>query len=637
LSQILGPGSLIAGYRLEAVLGRGGMGVVYRAHDVRLGRTVAVKLLAPELTGEHGLRELLLNEARIAARLDHPNIVAVHDAIETDTGILIVMRLIPGGDLAQALVRDGRMGPERALSITRQVATALQAAHDAGVVHGDLKPANILLDESVAGTADRAYLADFGLSRMLTTASPRSDSTAGTLLYTAPEQLRGEPTDERSDIYSLGCVLYQCLAGTPPFRGSDSEVVLGHLEQAPSPLSDLDPPLSAVISRALAKNPSDRFGSAAALGAALGEAGRRSDAGHPPDAAPSSRRRWIRTPAALAVSAGLGVCLIAGALLVAHLRGSSSGEAPFHARVSAERLIGDRRSLLAAGPQGLFIAAATGAATGSVERIDPASLRPVAYPSWPIGRPLGFSTGSRVVWVVSQLGQPSHVVIERITSNGERQRTQLAGTPPCARLPDVNCNPLIVGGNAWLAFGSHLVQVGGPTMQVEGTRRIGGSIIDLAYGAGWLWVGVGSSLVRIDPVHGNTLAIDIASGLPAGGEIAHVVASGSDVWVSYVYPDPHQDVLVHVVAGQGRPIASQIVALPDVGALLALADGSLWVSETRDGAEVLRLDAHTGRVTGPSVTVPDTVTSIRASKATLWLMTFRLADHTRRLYRVALT
>ena len=224
-------GKDLAGYRVEALMGRGGMGVVYRAHDLALDRDVALKLLAPQLANDVSFRERFLTESRVAASLEHPNVVPIHDAGEIDGQLYIVMRLVEGDDL-KAVLREGPLEPARAVRILEQIAGALDAAHARGLVHRDVKPSNVLLDER-----EHAYLADFGLSRYLGDAAlPLGPAKSlGTADYVAPEQIRGEEVDGRADVYALGCMLYECLAGEPPFRrGTDAATLYAQLEEAPS-------------------------------------------------------------------------------------------------------------------------------------------------------------------------------------------------------------------------------------------------------------------------------------------------------------------------------------------------------------------------------------------------------------------
>src|ERR671937_2005507 len=227
-------GTVLAGYRVDRVLGRGGMSVVYLAHDPRLKGNVALKLLSPELAEDEAFRARLLRESQLAASLDHPNVVPVYEAGEVSGLLYIAMRYVPGTDLKALLRAEGALAPDRALVLVGQVAAALDAAHDRGLVHRDVKPSNVLLTGRPGN--EHCYLADFGLS---TSASDRSLADArqimGTIDYVAPEQIRGDDIDGRADVYSLACLLYECLVGDVPFRrASDVAVIYAHLEE-PAP------------------------------------------------------------------------------------------------------------------------------------------------------------------------------------------------------------------------------------------------------------------------------------------------------------------------------------------------------------------------------------------------------------------
>src|SRR4051794_2269346 len=290
------PGATIAAYRLERLIGRGGMGVVYLAHDVGLGRKVAVKLLAPGLADDQRFRDRFLRESRLAASLDHPAIVPIHRAGEVDGTLYIAMRYVDGTDLRRVL-ESGPGAPRRAAVILSQVASALDAAHRHGLVHRDVKPANILLDDD-----EHAYLSDFGLTRH---ASSQSGLTAGgelvgTVEYVAPEQIEGHSVDGRADVYSLGCVLFECLTGRKPFdRELDVAVLWAHVNDPPP--STGDAAIDGVLPPALAKSPAARYDTAGAfladaaraLGASTGELA----------ALPASRRRrrWPLLAAAGAI------------------------------------------------------------------------------------------------------------------------------------------------------------------------------------------------------------------------------------------------------------------------------------------------------------------------------------------------
>jgi tRNA A-37 threonylcarbamoyl transferase component Bud32 len=269
------PGIQIAGYRIEARVGRGGMGDVYRAVQLSLGRRVALKVLAPKLADDVVFRRRFLRESRIAASIDHPNVIPIYESGEDGGLLYIAMRYVDGSDLATLLEQEGRLDPARAMAIMTQVASALDAAHARGLVHRDVKPANILL----AGGGGHCYLCDFGLIKQVDpeqalSALTAADQFVGTIPYVAPEQIEGREVDGRTDVYALGCVLFHCLTGSVPFPGEgDVEVVFAHLREPPPPISRRAPGLpaamDAVIARAMAKAKEDRWPTCSELVAAL--------------------------------------------------------------------------------------------------------------------------------------------------------------------------------------------------------------------------------------------------------------------------------------------------------------------------------------------------------------------------------
>ena len=254
-------GTVIASYRIEERIGRGGMGVVYRAEHLNLLRRAAIKIIAPDLADSEGFRERFTREARIAAALQHPNIVTVYDAGEVDGLLYLAMQFIQGYDLAAMLRRDGRLRPYRAIDVCRQVASALDAAHAEGLIHRDVKPANVLIEGRTA------FLTDFGLTKRVDggqTDITRAGDVVGTIHYVAPEQIEGGQVSARSDVYSLGCLLYHCLVGQVPFaRDNDVAVIYAHLSEDPPRPSTLRPELAggldSVIAKALDKSPERRF------------------------------------------------------------------------------------------------------------------------------------------------------------------------------------------------------------------------------------------------------------------------------------------------------------------------------------------------------------------------------------------
>jgi len=336
MSERLAPGvgETFGGYAIEALLGRGGMGSVYLATQSRLGRKVALKVISPDLADDEGFRARFLRESQLVASLDHPNVVPVYDADEVDGVLYLAMRYVEGPSLRDLIRRQGRLDPEETLRIAEQVGGALDAAHAAGLVHRDVKPGNILLTRP----GGHAYLCDFGLAKRTTSVTATEPgSFLGSVDYCAPEQIQGKQVDPRADVYSLGCVLFHCLAGEPPFR-RDSEIAVlhAHLEASPRKVTDVvaDVPAAVdeVLAAAMAKDPDDRYASAGALAGALGRALH----GAAPDddvtrAAPTVERP-VRRPRArsgrwLLVAALTAIVLLVGTALAAFLatRSSSGG------------------------------------------------------------------------------------------------------------------------------------------------------------------------------------------------------------------------------------------------------------------------------------------------------------------------
>ncbi len=263
-------GTKIGGYAVESLLGRGGMSVVYLAVDAKLGRRVALKIMSEELAENESFRTRFVREAEMAANLEHPNIVPVYDAGDADGVLYLAMRVIRGTDLRRVITGGGPMEVERSVAILRQVGGALDAAHRAGLVHRDVKPANILLTED--GGDEHAYLSDFGLTKHASSKSglTRTGQFMGTLDYVAPEQIRGNEVDGRTDIYSLGCVLYESLTAKVPYvKDQDVAILFAHLEDPVPLVTDVRPELPAavdeVVARAMAKQKDDRFATCAEL------------------------------------------------------------------------------------------------------------------------------------------------------------------------------------------------------------------------------------------------------------------------------------------------------------------------------------------------------------------------------------
>lgn len=285
-----GIGTKIAGYRVEREIGRGGTAVVYGARDLRLDRPVALKVLAPQWVRNDTFRRRFTHESRVAAALDHPHIVPVFEAGETDGVLYIAMRYVAGLDLRDLLARDGPLSVKTALRIAAQVASALDAAHEHDLVHRDVKPGNILVARGTdSDHPEHVYLTDFGLTKksLSLTGLTTVGEFVGTLDYVAPEQISGRPVDGRCDLYSLACVVHETLTGRPPFQRDDEMALLwAHQYDQPPALSERRPgtpaAMDGVLARALAKVPEDRYGSCLEFVTALRATAQDVGHAHPP-------------------------------------------------------------------------------------------------------------------------------------------------------------------------------------------------------------------------------------------------------------------------------------------------------------------------------------------------------------------
>ncbi len=283
----LAPGTRIGGYKILEVLGRGGMSVVYLAEHEGLRRKVALKLLAPQLSADERFQERFVRESQLAASLDHPNVIPIYEAGEADGYLFIAMRYVDGTDLRKPIRATGALSTERTLAILRQVAAALDAAHRRGLVHRDVKPGNVLVArmETLEGS-EQVYLSDFGLTKRASSLSgvTGTGQFIGTLDYAAPEQFQGRRLDARTDVYSLGAMLFECLTGHPPFRReNDASLMHAHLTETPPAVTDeraeLPGAIDTVIARAMAKDPTDRYQTAGELAADAADALKRETAG----------------------------------------------------------------------------------------------------------------------------------------------------------------------------------------------------------------------------------------------------------------------------------------------------------------------------------------------------------------------
>jgi serine/threonine protein kinase len=530
-------GTQFAGYRIDGVVGRGGMGVVYRATELALDRPVALKLIAPELAGDASFRERFLRESRLAASIDHAGILPVYTAGEADGELYLANRFVDGTDL-RALLEPGPLPPERALELVGQVADALDVAHARGLVHQDVKPGNVLVD-----AADHCYLSDFGLTKQLRGGeATESGLLAGSLDYLAPEQIRRGAVDGRTDQYALGCVLYELLSGAPPFRReTEAQTFWAHMQEEPSPLAAYSE-LDSIFARALAKEPEDRYESCNAFvddaRAALGLA--------PSPVAVRRRRRRIGARLLYGGAALLALAVVAVVLA------------------------------LTRGPNGAVVAP-----PNSLGVIEPVSRELVQ--AIPVGNtPTEVAASDEWVWVLNS--NDGAGTISRIDP-GTRTRVStfsIGGTPR---------NLLFAFGSLWVGTDEGRVLRVEPSSDIEEeswTLRNAGeeTPFGLDQGAGWLaagpdavWAGSLGTISRIDPA---TSEID-----PRPSEFWGPMAYGfGSLWV--LGPE-----LERLSPATMRRVAT--VELPEDYSDITTGLGAVWVAD--DGSEaVLRVDPREERI-----------------------------------------
>jgi streptogramin lyase len=608
----LSAGESLAAYRIAALVGRGGMGEVYEAVDTRLRRTVALKLLAPDLADDDRFRERFLRESRLAASLDHPNVLPIYEAGEDDERLFIAMRFVEGTDLRRILASSAPLEPERALALLAPVAGALDAAHGRGLVHRDVKPANILIARSRASDPpEHVYLSDFGLS----TSASQGDTGGvftGTADYAAPELVTGGRVDGRADVYALGCVLFETLTGEPPYRGDSVMAVLwGHVnDPVPSARarnSALSEETDRVLRRALAKDPAKRHATCRALIAATGSA-----LGLSGTVAPSRGRRPL-----LLLAAGVAISVALAAAYLA-TRGDDAAERAAGGRDSIVRVDPATNQVLARIPAGPGIRAvstgggavwAADASGSSILRLDPASHAVRRSPAH--GAPSDVAAAGAHAVVAN--GVDGTVAVFDTASGGFEGVVQLGGFgyAPASVASD--------GRWAWVLSGRRFVRVDLLTLTVSATGSLPVDPDDEVHGdlfAEGVAVGEGSvrvsgdvlnpTLWRIDPARpGAAEAIE----LPAG-PVAVAVGNGS-VWVA----NQLDDSVTRVDARTG--VVGPTIAVGREPVALAVGDDAVWVANRLD-ATVSRIDPSTNRVAS-TLTIGGTVEDVAVAAGSVWI------------------
>jgi DNA-binding beta-propeller fold protein YncE/predicted Ser/Thr protein kinase len=586
-------GSTLGGYRIESLIARGGMGVVYRATQLALERPVALKVIAHQLADDEKFRSRFLSESRLAASLEHPAVVPVYDAREDDGELIVAMRLIDGGDLRKLIDREGPLEPERAVHLLGQVAEALDAAHAAGIVHRDVKPHNVLIE------GERAYLSDFGLAKAYAeTGSGAGASIVGTVEYMAPEQWRGERVGPAADVYALGCVLYEALTGIVPYARKEADTE-----------PEIPRGIDAVIERAVSKDPAERYASAGALIGAARERARATPAatlvlsdrdeqptvrigGEParPQGRLSTRaKQWI----------GAGVAATAGLVAVLVLVLGGDGVS-----VSSPIPVAKPPLRLAVGPRTVW---ATSAVDGTLTGIDPETRRLVSKRQ--VGKGVsGVTIGAGSVWVSNPR---TGTVLRLDTAGNVTARLQLGGSPgaivsgggriwvadeggagitaidgPKARVIRRHLAPhaaplrLAVGaGGLWVSSAST-----GTVRRIDlGTMAVGPPILagrgpaGITVGHGLVWVANSrsSSVTRVDPSTHSILGDPIAVGEQPGG----IDAGTEAVWVASAADDS----VTRLNLESGNPIGNPIAVGPKPGAVV-VGPEAVWVANNGDGS-----------------------------------------------------
>jgi serine/threonine protein kinase len=561
-------GTQFAGYRIEGVVGRGGMGVVYRATELALDRPVALKLIAPELAGDDSFRERFLRESRIAASIDHAGILPVYAAGEADGELYLATRFVPGTDL-RSLIDDGPLPGERAIGLVGQVADALDAAHERGLVHRDVKPGNVLVD-----TADHCYLCDFGLTTQRvdggTTATGR---LAGSLDYLAPEQIRRGEVDGRVDQYALACVLYEALSGAPPFRReTEAQTLWAHMQEEPAPLLAYDE-LEPVLARALAKEPAERYEDCNAFAddarAALGLG--------PSPIAVRRRRRRIGGRL-LALGAAFLAAAVLAVVLALTLRPDAALEAvpnsvgavdPVSLELTSVTSVGNTPTDVAASDDWVWVINSNDGA-GTISRID-AQTRTQASTFSVGGTPQNIVSAFGSLWVGTREGQVYR--IEPGTDLVESRWTLPNAGETTAFDFDAGAGWLAEAPNAiWAGSSRALSRIDPSTERMK--PRSSSTWGPMAFGFGSLWV-LGRELERVSAATGKVVAtVDLVGGRSGIAD---------DEMQAVVRVDERQEAIVRTFDVGGSPLG------------VAVGADAVWAAS--DDGTVVRIDPETGDVT----------------------------------------
>ncbi len=647
-------GSVLAGYRIDEVVGRGGMGVVYRATDVGLERPVALKVVAPELGHDPSFRARFARELKYVASIDHPNVIPVHHAGEVDGVLFIAMRYVLGTDLRRMIDHERVLSPQRAANIVNQVAEALDAAHACGVVHRDVKPANVLIEDRSG--SDHVFLTDFGLSKH-TTSAPGLTQTGhfvGTVDYVAPEQIRGEQVNERADVYALGCVLYHAVTGQAPYaKDSEAAKLWAHMYEPPPSVreanADAPAAFDEVIRRAMDKDAGARYDSAGELGraalaalqppgetipgnvaarpAALDEtaaSGTLEPAPPPPPpppvergpapaqepapgappseppapAAPARERRRGPSRRAGLIAGGLALAaaVVAAVVLLGPGGGSGGSDGP---QVAATIPVGSGPRDVAAAGNLIWVANYD---DGTLTRIDAGSQKGTSVEAGE--NPLALAVGEGRLWVADALEG-----LDRLDPKTGEKR---GATRPLTSDPE---DVAVGAGAVWLpnSLRGTVTRLDAETVRVsKGPIKVGAAPVEVAVAEGAAWVvNEGSkSVTRID----DTTARRIGEPIPVGANPSGVDVGAGSVWVT----NRDADTVTRIDARTGK-VEGGPIEVGDGPAAVAVGLDHVWVANADDNT-VTRIDPETAKPVGDPIKVGESPSAIAVGANSVWVV-----------------
>ena len=595
VSEELRIGTELLGYRVEELAGRGGMGAVYRATDLRLRRQVALKVIAPQLAKDEGFRRRFLAESEVATSLEHPHILPVYDAGEANGSLYIAMRFVEESDLKRLLREEGPLGPARTMQLLEEVAGALDTAHARGLIHRDVKPSNILI--SGRGESEHSYLADFGLTRR-TGEGGSAPRLVGTVDYIAPEQIERDDVDARADVYALGCVLFECLTGEVPFpRDSDLATLWAHMRADPPRPSELNPELpktiDEVVERALAKDPEERYASSGELVRAARDA-----------LGLSVRVVRQRTPLLLLAAGAVIVAVAATAAFAVGYGGDSTGVLhgntlvridPATNRVSKVIDVGEKPSAVAVAGRTAWVynlgdstVSQIDTSTDSVRQTTPISTVPVhlTYHSGPL-----LAANSAGAWLVG-IRRDGNGVLTHIRTDGGTREFLLDSSPLAVAASDTA---------VWV---------------LESSAPQGRCPLDWDWGRRPLPPGQGDTILRVAPSTGRVLA---RVPLQHCGISTGVSYDERSVWVfamdfSELFRLDARTSRVTGIAELGSGVSSGTGG----GGVPASGGGAVWVHAIDNGGRLLGVDPTTLRPTRTIPSVPGRFGTIVYGGRSLW-------------------